>query len=128
MVMSISFLCVLIAAILPYLWVGYAKFSTKGYNNHSPREYLEKQEGQAKRAYYAHLNSFEAFPAFAASVIIAHLAGAREEAISALAITFVTFRIIYGLCYIYDKASIRSLIWFAAFSCIIGLFLLALIK
>ena len=126
--MTISYLCVLIAAILPYVWVGYAKFSTKGYNNQNPREFLEKQQGQAKRAHFAHLNSFEAFPAFAASVIIAHLAGVKEEVISAVAVVFILFRIIYGLCYIYDKSTIRSLIWFGGFICVISLFLLPILK
>ena len=126
--MSTSYFCVLLAAILPYIWVGYAKFSSKGYNNNAPREFLEKQGGAAKRAHYAHLNSFEAFPAFATAVIIAHLAGVKEEAINTLAISFIVFRILYGICYIFDKASIRSLIWFGGFASVISLFILALIK
>jgi uncharacterized MAPEG superfamily protein len=126
--MRISYLCVLLAAILPYVWVGFAKFSTKGYSNNQPREFLQKLEGKAQRANYAHLNSFEAFPAFAASVIIAHLAGASEASITLLAVSFIVFRLLYGICYMTDQASLRSLVWFGGFGCMISLFILALLR
>ena len=126
--MSIAYLCVLIAAILPYVFVGYAKFSTKGYDNNNPREFLERQEGRAKRAHWAHCNSFEAFPAFAAGVIIAHLAAVPQGAITALAVSFVGLRIIYGVLYILDKPSLRSLVWFLAFGCVLSLFVLSVLR
>ena len=124
--MSIPYLCVLIAAVLPYLLVAYSKFFTKGYNNNSPREFLEKLEGRAKRANYAHLNSFEAFPAFAAAVIIANLRGVSHQTISLLAVSFILFRILYAICYIFNQASLRSLMWFLGISCVISLFVFSL--
>ena len=128
MVIDISFLCVLIAAFLPYIFVGYAKFFTKGYDNSNPRGFLEKLEGRAKRANAAHLNSFEAFPAFAAAVIIAHLAAVSPSTITLLSVLFILFRIIYGLCYIFDKSSLRSLVWFGGFLCVIALFICSIFK
>jgi uncharacterized MAPEG superfamily protein len=116
--MGIAYLCVLIAAIMPMLFAGYAKFSAKGYNNSSPREFLDKLQGKGKRAHYAQLNSFEAFPAFAASIIIAHQAGVYSSFISTAAVVFIVFRILYGICYINDKASFRSLCWFGGFACV----------
>lgn len=126
--MTIAYGCILIAALLPYVWVAIAKFSTPKYNNNSPREFLEKLEGKAKRAHYAHLNSFEAFPAFAAGILTAQLAGVSPEKITSLATAFILFRILYGICYLSDKASLRSLAWVCGFICVVSLFILAIIK
>ncbi len=125
--MIIAYLCVLIAAVLPYIFVGYAKFATKGYDNSKPREFLERQEGRVKRAHYAHLNSFEAFPAFAVAVILAQLAGVDLRIINCLAIAFIALRIVYGVCYIMDRSALRSLVWILGFLCVISLFILAII-
>ena len=47
--------------------------------------------------------------------------------VAALAVVLdrLVLRFIYGLCYIADLASLRSLIWFAAVACTVGLFLVA---
>ena len=124
--MDISFLCVLIAALLPYIWVGYAKFSTRNYNNNNPREFLDKLDGKSKRAHYAHLNAFEAFPAFAAAVIIAHLASVPLSQITICSILFIVFRIFHGIFYIADQAVLRSIVWMGGMTCVIWLFALSL--
>jgi uncharacterized MAPEG superfamily protein len=126
--MAAAYFCVFIAAVMPLVFAGYAKFSSKGYDNSSPREFLEKLQGRAKRAHFAQLNSFEAFPAFAAAVIIAHLAGVARSHITILAVFFVIFRILYGICYILDKHSLRSTVWFGGFFCVLGLFILAILR
>ena len=74
--MSIAYWCVLVAAAFPYVFTLLAKSSGR-YNNSAPREFLEKQEGYHKRAHWVQLNSFEAFPAFAAAVIIAQIGRAH---------------------------------------------------
>jgi uncharacterized MAPEG superfamily protein len=112
---------------MPLVFAGYAKFSSKGYDNKSPREFLEKLQGRAKRAHFAQLNSFEAFPAFAAAVIVAHLAGVGQSYITALAVIFLIFRVFYGICYISDKHSLRSTFWFGGFFCVLALFISAII-
>lgn len=125
--MTIAFWCVLAAAILPYLFVGIAKLGGKrGYNNKSPRDFLAKQEGFAKRANFAQMNSFEALPAFAAAVIIAHLAGnASQGLMDNLAMGFIAARVLYGVCYIMDLATLRSLVWTAGFGCMVALFVVS---
>ena len=112
---------------MPLIFAGYAKFSSKGYDNSSPREFLGKLQGKAKRAQYAQLNSHEAFPVFAAAVIIAHLAGVAQSLITILAVLFVIFRVIYGICYILDNHVLRSTVWFCGFFCNLILFLSAII-
>jgi len=126
--MAIAYSCLLIAAVLPLIFAGYAKFSTKGYDNSAPREFLEKLQGKSKRAHYAQLNSFEAFPSFAAAVIVSHLAGVASSHITILAVLFIIFRILYGICYIADKHSLRSTVWFGGFFCVIALFISAILK
>lgn len=122
--MTIGYWCVLVAALLPYLFTLVAKSGGR-YNNHAPRDFLEKLEGFRKRANWAQLNSFEAFPAFAAAVIIAHQAGAQQGTIDTLAIAFVVIRLAYGAMYLADLAVLRSLVWMAGLGVVVALFVSA---
>ena len=126
--MTFAYWMVLVAALLPYAATAYAKFSGGGartYDNRAPRAQMEALPLQRRRAHWAQLNGFEAFPAFAAAVIIAHLAGASQVRIDALAALFVTARLFYTAFYIYDKATARSLAWAVGLACVIGLFMSA---
>ena len=123
--MTFAYWMILAAAFTPYLGTMYAKFSGGGlrtYDNHAPRAQLETLPPQRRRGHWAQLNGFEAFPPFAAGVIVAHLAGATQCWIDALAGAFVAQRVIYTLLYVYDKPTARSLVWAAALLCVIGLF------
>lgn len=125
--MTIAYWCVLAAILLPYIWTYVAKF-TSGFrprDNHNPREYLEKLQGPAKRAHWAQLNSFESIPAFMAAVIVSHLAGAPQDRIDAIAVTYIVLRLAYGVFYITDKALLRSIVWSAGLACVIALFVIA---
>jgi uncharacterized MAPEG superfamily protein len=112
--MTIAFYCVLVAAFLPILFTGIAKFSGKGFNNNHVRNFQDKLTGMRQRAHWAHLNSFEAFPPFAAAVVIAHLAHGSNATVNNLALAFVALRLAYGALYIADLATARSIVWFAA--------------
>lgn len=120
--MTQAYWCVLVAALLPFVFTGLAKLGGRRYNNHSPRDFLEKQEGYRKRAHWTQLNSFEAFPAFAAAVIIAHLAGGNQASIDLYAMAFIGFRIVYGVLYLANLATLRSLAWMGGLVCVILLF------
>lgn len=122
--MTIAYWCVLVAAILPIVLAGAAK-SRGDFDNRAPREWLGALEGWRRRANAAQNNSWEAFGPFAAAVIIAHAAGARHAVIDTLAVAFILCRIAYGLLYITDRASLRSIAWIAGFGCVIGLFIAA---
>lgn len=123
--MTIALWSVLIAGLMPLLWTAVAKSSAPRFNNRDPRGWQAKLEGRAKRAHAAHLNSFEAFPLFAAGVLIAQYAQAGQGAIDQLAIAFIALRLLYGICYLADWHRLRSLVWFAALACSIGLFVIA---
>ena len=123
-----SYFAVLIACLLPYLFVGVAKFGTgRPYNNHDPRAFLETVEGRHKRAHNAQLNSFEALPLFIAGVIIAHRSISAEPdylILNALSWGFIALRLAYGWAYITDRASLRSVIWFLGLGVSASLFFL----
>jgi uncharacterized MAPEG superfamily protein len=120
--MTIAYFCIIIAIFIPLLCAGYAKFSRKGYNNSSPREYLEKLDGKARRANYAQMNSFEAFAPFATGVIVAHQLHAPQDLLNTLALSFITARILYVIFYIIDRPSARSLVWCLGLMITISLF------
>lgn len=125
--MTLAYWCLLVALFLPYLFTGYAKF-LGGFGpkqNHNPREWLETLSGPRKRAHWAQLNSFEVTPAFAAALIVAHQLQAAQGTVDALAITFVVSRLVYGICYIADQATLRSLVWFVGMATIVALFVVA---
>ncbi len=124
--MDVPLVCVFLAFLLPYALVAYAKFSTKGYDNSKPREFLESIQGKARRAHHAHLNGFEAFPPFAVAVILAHLAGVGLPLQSPPAVAFIVFRCLYGYFYLIDQPTLRTIVWFGGFFCTMGLFLLAI--
>ncbi|MFO1494842.1 MAG: MAPEG family protein [Lysobacterales bacterium] len=115
--MTIAYWCVMIAAFLPLLYTGIAKFSGPGFNNHTPRDFQAQLQGFRQRAHWAHLNSFEAFPPFAVAVIIAHQLGLQQSTLDALAIGFIVARLAYGAFYLADMATLRSLAWVAAVGC-----------
>jgi uncharacterized MAPEG superfamily protein len=121
--LATAYWCVLIAALLPYVWVSVAKASGERYDNRDPRGWLARQtDPRVHRANAAQLNSYEAFAPFAASVILAQLAGVAADRIALLALAFVVLRVLHGLLYIAGfKHALRSLTWFSAFLCVLVL-------
>ena len=123
--MTIAFWCVLLAGVLPYAATLTAKIGGERFDNANPREWLGAQTGFRKRANAAQLNSFEAFPLFAAAVIVAHLAGAPQDRIDLLAVTFVVARLFYIGFYVADVHLLRSLAWFVGIGSAAALFFAA---
>lgn len=122
--MTTAYWMILVAGLLPY-WPTVASKWRRDYDNAAPRAGVDRLRPRQQRAYWAQLNAFEAFPLFAAAVIIAHLAGAPQARVDTLAAGFVTFRIAYTLAYLYDRPTLRSLLWCGALFCVIGLFVAA---
>lgn len=123
MSLAVAYWCVLIAALLPYIWVSVAKGSGERYDNRDPRGWTARQTNpRVHRANAAQLNSYECFAPFAAGVILAQLAGVAAERIAVLAVLFVVFRIAHGLVYVAGWThTLRSLAWFGAFLCVLAL-------
>lgn len=114
------------AILLPYIWFGVAAGRAgKLRDNHSPRDFPNRIDGVPKRAWGAHLNSFESLPGFAAAVIITHLAHGVQTHIDLLAVVWVLARVAYGGFYLTDKPTLRSSAQFVSLACVLGLFILA---
>ncbi len=107
------------------MWIGYAKVGAGGYDNANPRLWRRGLTGRLQRAASAEDNAYEAFPPFAAAVIIAHYAGVEQPIADTLAGLFIAMRILHGIFYIGDKDLFRSLSWVIGFFSVVGLFLAA---
>ena len=127
--MNIAYWCILIAALLPYVWVTIAKASGERYDNREPRAWQAKQDNpRSQRANAAQLNAFEAFVPFAAAVLMAQFAGVDPSRIALLAIAFVLLRILHGVFYVAGLHPLRSLVWFGGFAVVLWLMVLAALK
>ena len=119
---TVAYWCVLMAAILPIVCAGIAKWGMfgkprreGGYDNHDPRVWLARQKDWRGRANAAQANSFEALPFFVGAVIIAHLLQAHQARLDILAFAFVFLRILYIMMYVAGLATARSVVWSLAF-------------
>lgn len=127
--MFIGFLCVFIASLLPLVLIAYAKSCAGAFkprHNYDPRKFMDNSEGVAKRAYYAEKNAIEAFPAFAAAVIIATICQVDDLTISIISLLFIFVRVLHGIFYIMDRPTWRSIVWFIGVGCSSTLFLVSL--
>ena len=117
---------VIIAGLLPIVCAGIAKWGFKSYDNREPRAWLATQSGWRARANAAQQNSLEAFPLFAAAVMFALIAKTEASLMIPVCWFFIACRVVYIYCYVSDKASIRSFVWFLGIAATLRLFLFAL--
>jgi uncharacterized MAPEG superfamily protein len=74
------------------------------------------------------MNGYEAFPPFAASVLMAQFAQVEGQRVLWLAMAFVAFRILHGIFYITDKPTLRSLVWLLGLASVLTLMMSAAMK
>ena len=123
--MTSAALAVMVAGLLPIVCAGIAKWKARGYDNHDPRAWLARQEGWRARADAAQSNSLEAFPFFAAAVVLALQAGVDADTVAQWAWLFVGLRLVYIFCYVTDRATVRSIVWMLGLAVVIRLYVLA---
>ncbi|MBV4539223.1 MULTISPECIES: MAPEG family protein [Pseudomonas] len=127
--MTVALWCILIALILPPLCALIAKLSSGRFglkDNHDPRAFLDTLSGLPRRAHAAQQNSYEAFPAFAAAVLVADIVGNAEQVTQdVLGVMYITSRLLYIICYLADWAALRSLVWFAGLALIVSFFVVS---
>jgi uncharacterized MAPEG superfamily protein len=120
--MTIAFWCVLVAGLLPYVVT--VLYKTRGdFDNQHPRQWATTLSGWRARAHAAQQNSFEAFPFFAAAVLIAHALHAPQATVDTWSLIFVGARIAYQAAYLANWATLRSIIWVTGMICIVTIFL-----
>ena len=130
--MTIPFFCVFLAFLLNIISKGPVAVAMakqpEGYNNKNPRDQQAALDGWGRRAVAAHLNSFEAFPAFAAAVLVAVVAGADPIWTMRLAVTFIVARTLYLPLYLLDLDLLRSTTWTIGFAATGAIFLLPILN
>ena len=109
--MNIPVMCVLAAGVMPLLGAATAKWGFKGFDNHNPRQWLAEQTGARARANAAQHNSFEAFPFFAAAVLLALHFQVDSYLLDSLCLVFVAARVLFFVAYLLDWANLRTLFW-----------------
>ena len=123
--MSCAAIAVMVAGLLPIVCAGIANWKARGYDNHDPRAWLARQGGWRARADAAQSNSLEAFPFFAAAVVLALQADVDADAVAQWAWLFVGLRLVYIFCYVTDRATLRSIVWLLGLLVVIRLYVLA---
>jgi uncharacterized MAPEG superfamily protein len=115
---TIAYWCVLVAALLPIVCAGIAKWGTfgksrrdGGFDNQNPRDWLARQQDWRARANAAQANSFEALPFFIGAVVIAHQLGAAQGRLDILAFVYIVLRMLFIMMYVANLANIRSIVW-----------------
>jgi uncharacterized MAPEG superfamily protein len=104
----------------------------RGYDNKDPRAQQARLEGWGRRANSAHLNAFEAFPPFAAGVMLCsgvmlcYVTHTNPMWTTALAVTHAAARLVYPMLYIAGIDKLRSLVWMAGFVASFGLLVMPL--
>ena len=117
--MTIAFWCVFIAALLPYVPFGLVK----GLDPRNTRTSIKDLEGRSARAYSAHLNAFEAFPPFAAAVVISHLAQGPNTITNLLALAFLVARFAHMGFYLADAQQPRSAAFGIGVTIVVAMFI-----
>lgn len=127
--MTVALWCILIALVLPPLCALIAKVSSGRFglrDNHDPRAFLDTLSGLPRRAHAAQQNGYEAFPAFAAAVLVADIVGNAEQVTQdVLGVMYITSRLLYIICYLADWAALRSIVWFAGLALIVAFFVVS---
>ena len=110
-------------SIVPIKWLGFRQ-----YDNSKPRDGVFYHDAIRARALGAHQNGIEAFPFFAAAVLLAEFREAPQNLINELAVLFLIVRIAYVLTYVGNRPSLRSILWSVGFLINISIFFLPLIR
>ena len=109
--------------IVPVKWIGF-----RDYDNSKPRNPGFYQDAIRARALGAHQNGIEAFPFFAAAVLLAEFRAAPQNLINELAVLFLIVRIAYVFTYLGNRSRLRSILWNIGFVINIAIFFLPLIR
>ena len=109
--------------IVPIKWIGFRR-----YDNARPRDPAFYDEPLRARALGAHQNGIEAFPFFAAAVLLAEFRAAPQNLINELAVLFLIVRIAYVLTYVGDRPRLRSILWNVGFIINIAIFFMPAIR
>lgn len=121
---QVAILAMMIACALPFVFALLAKVigGFGNQDNQNPRVFLANLTGMAARANAAQQNSYESLPMFLASVLLAMNLFVPQLLINFFAMAYVVLRVFYGLAYLLNLATVRSILWGLSMACIFMLF------
>lgn len=119
-----AIIAMMVACGLPFVWAILAKWQGgfRPKDNQNPRAFLTKLDGLPARANAIQANSFESLPMFLASVLLAVYCFVPQPIINSIAWLYVLLRIGFGICYLANWTSLRSILWALSMACIAMLF------
>jgi uncharacterized MAPEG superfamily protein len=127
--MTVAEWCVFASLLLAFCSIAAAKWlGFRDFDNSKPRDPAFYESPFAARAHGAHQNGIEAFPFFAAAVLLAEFRVCPQNLINELAILFVIVRIAYVFTYIGNRPTLRSILWSIGFSINIAIFFLPALR
>lgn len=112
---------IILAAFLPFIAAITAKAGGKDFSNHHPRKWLAQQTGWRARANAAQANTFEALPLFYVGLLYAYITSSNLKLVQTIVVIWLLLRLVYLIAYLFDKALLRSLVWFLALLCNLSL-------
>lgn len=126
--MNIPVASLLVAGVLPVCSTAIAKWGFSQFDNHNPREWLAHQTGFRSRANAAQHNAFEAFPFFAAAVVLGLVLQLDAAVLDRYCLVFVAARVLYLAAYVADFAAFRTLCWLTGYASCIAIYVQLLIR
>ena len=107
---------------------GQSAIGFRRFDNAKPRDPAFYQDPIAARALGAHQNGIEAFPFFAAAVLLAEFRAGPQHLIDELAVLFLIVRIAYVFTYLGNRPTLRSILWSIGFAINLAIFFMPAIK
>ena len=127
--MTIAEWCVFGTLLLYLLTIASVKWSGfRVFDNARPREPGFYSDPIRARALGAHQNGIEAFPFFAAAVLLAEFRLCPQRFVDELAVLFLIVRIAYVFTYLGNRPTLRSILWSLGFAINVAIFFMPAMK
>ena len=127
--MTIAEWCVFATLMLYLLTIIAAKGGGgRTFDNAKPRDPDFYRDPIRSRALGAHQNGIEAFPFFAAAVLLAEFRLGPQRLIDELAVLFVIVRIAYVFTYLGNRPTLRSILWSLGFAINVVIFFMPALR
>jgi len=127
--MTIAEYCILGAVLLYLLTIApFKPLGGRAFDNSKPRDPEFYKDPLRSRALGAHLNGIEAFPFFAAAVLLAEFRLCPQRFIDELAVLFLIVRIAYVFTYLGNRPTLRTILWSVGFVINVAIFFMPAAK
>lgn len=130
--MTIAELCLFASVVLYLLTIAPVRWISAGPHDEStgqqPNGATSYEGGLRERALGAHQSGIEAFPFFAAAVLLAEFRAAPQNLINELSVLFLIVRTAHVLTYVGDRPSLRAILWGLGFLISVAIFFLPLLR